>query len=192
MTAVKKPSSRRAVFDASFGDLSLNNNTPSESYLGQSICYAYPKIEDFKRTVLESGRGCMIWKRDLKRYFLQIPLDPAEYPLVCFVWRCRLFFFSAHMFGIRHAGLHGQKITDSVTWIHRRLGLETAAEHMFRSINYSDDIGGCEDTLDKANAAYDALAILLDVLVSRSPSPKRTPLQQGCPTLVSSSTPGRW
>ena len=68
------------------------------------------------------------------------------------------------MFGIRHAGLHGQKITDSVTWIHRRLGLETAAEHMFRSINYSDDIGGCEDTLDKANATYDALAILLDDL----------------------------
>ena len=164
MTAVKKPSSRRAVFDASFGDLSLNNNTPSDSYLGQSICYAYPKIKDFKRLVLESGRGCMIWKRDLKRYFLQIPLDPAEYPLVCFVWRCRLFFFSAHMFGIRHAGLHGQKITDSVTWIHRRLGLETAAENMFRSINYSDDIGGCEDTLDKANAAYDALAILLDDL----------------------------
>ena len=50
MTAVKKPSSRRAVFDASFGDLSLNNNTPSDSYLGQSICYVYPKIKEFKRS----------------------------------------------------------------------------------------------------------------------------------------------
>ena len=37
MTAVKKPAARRAVFDASFGDLSLNNNTPSDTYLGMPI-----------------------------------------------------------------------------------------------------------------------------------------------------------
>jgi hypothetical protein len=37
MTSPKKPSSRRAVFDASFGDLSLNNNTPSDQYMGQPI-----------------------------------------------------------------------------------------------------------------------------------------------------------
>ena len=37
MTAVKKPDSRRCVFDASFGDHSLNNNTPADYYMGQPI-----------------------------------------------------------------------------------------------------------------------------------------------------------
>ena len=35
MTAEKKPSSRRCVFDATFGDFSLNNSTPSDQYMGQ-------------------------------------------------------------------------------------------------------------------------------------------------------------
>ena len=37
MTAIKKPSSRRPVFDASFGDLSINNNTPEKEYLDLGI-----------------------------------------------------------------------------------------------------------------------------------------------------------
>ena len=76
MTAVKKPSGRRAVFDASFGDVSLNDVTHPDTYLGEQILYTFPKIEDFKSLVLDCGQGCFMWKRDLKRYFLQIPLDP--------------------------------------------------------------------------------------------------------------------
>ena len=175
MTAAKKPGGRRAVFDASFGDLSLNNNTPSDYYLGQPISYAFPKIEDFKRLILECGKGCLIWKRDLSRYFLQIPLDPLEFPLVAFIWRCSLFFFCGLMFGLKHSGFQGQKITDSVTWIHRRLGLETTSGKLYNSINYSDDIGGCEASLDQANAAYEALAVLLTDLGLRESKSKAHP-----------------
>ena len=48
MTAPKKPDSRRTVFDASFGEKSLNNATPSDYYLGQLCVYAHPKIDDFR------------------------------------------------------------------------------------------------------------------------------------------------
>ena len=111
MTAVKKPDGRRAVFDATFGEQSLNNSTPTETYLNQPTCYDFPKIEDFKRFILECGEGCFIWKRDLSRYYLQLPTDPIEYPLLCFVWRSAMFFFCALMFGLRHAGLYGQRVT---------------------------------------------------------------------------------
>ena len=161
MTAIKKPDSRRCVFDASFGDHSLNNNTPADHYMGQPICYAYPKIEDFRRLVLKCGVGCFLWKRDLSRYYLQIPLCPSEYPVVCFVWRCVLYFFAGLMFGLRHAGYQAQRLTDAVTWIHGRLGLEYSGEEMFNSINYSDDIGGAEPTLVRATASSNALAALL-------------------------------
>ena len=164
MTATKKPDSRRAVFDATFGDLSMNNGTPSDLYLGQPFTYAYPKIEDFKRLVLECGRGSYIWKRDLSRFYLQIPLDPCEYPLVCCIWRKKLFFFCSLMFGLKHSGLQGQKVTTAVTWAHRRLGLETDSQTMYRSLNYSDDIGGGETTLERATSSFEALNTLFSDL----------------------------
>ena len=124
MTAPKKPASRRAVYDGTFGDFSLNNATPSEYYMGVKCEYSYPKIADFQQIVLKCGRGCYIWKRDLSRYYLQLPLDPTEYRYTCAVWRGLLFFFVALMFGLRHSGLQGQKVSNAVSWIHRNKGLE--------------------------------------------------------------------
>ena len=49
MTAVKKPAGRRAVFDGTFGEYSLNNNTPTDMYMNESFTYDFPKVEDFKR-----------------------------------------------------------------------------------------------------------------------------------------------
>ena len=164
MTAPKKPDGRRCVFDATFGDMSLNNCTPQDTYLDQPFTYDFPKVEDFKRFVLSCGKGCYIWKRDLSRYYLQLPIDPLEYPLLCFIWRLKMFFFCSFMFGLRHAGLQGQRITSAVTWAHRRLGLETDSETLFNSLNYSDDIGGCETTLDRATQSYDALGKLFSDL----------------------------
>ena len=161
MTAPKKPSSRRPVFDATYGDCSLNNNTPSDLYLGQPMDYAYPRIEDFKRLVLKKGPSCYIWKRDLSRFFLQIPLCPVDYPKVMFVWRQCLYFFAGLMFGLTKSGYQGQRVTNAVTWIHQRLGLETDLEEMFASMNYSDDIGGAESTLARATASFSALGNLL-------------------------------
>ena len=161
MTAPKKPGGRRPVFDATFGDHSLNNNTPSDHYLGQPMEYAYPRIEDFKCLVLRKGVGCWIWKRDLSRFFMQIPLCPVDYPKVMFVWRRMLFFFAGLMFGLRNSGYQGQRVTNAVTWIHQRLGLSTDDEQKYSSINYSDDIGGVEATKERATVSFTALSDLL-------------------------------
>ena len=144
--------------------MSLNNNTPQDTYLSQPFSYDFPQIEDFKNIILECGSGSYCWKRDLSRYYLQLPVDPTEYPLLCFVWRGMMFFFCGLMFGLRHAGLQGQKVTTAVTWIHRRLGLDTELQQMFNSLNYSDDIGGCERTLSRATESYQALGSLLSDL----------------------------
>ena len=176
MTAIKKPDSRRCVFDASFGDHSLNNNTPADHYMGQPIDYAYPRIEDFRRLIIKCGVGCFIWKRDLSRYYLQIPLCPSDYPLVCFVWRSAVYFFAGLMFGLKHSGYQAQRLTDAVTWIHARLGLEHEGGKMFNSINYSDDIGGAETTLARATESSNALAsLLVDLGLEESKSKEHKP-----------------
>ena len=164
MTAPKKPSSRRTVFDASFGDFSLNNSTPGEYYLGQPCVYTYPKIDDFRRLVLRCGPGSFMFKRDLSRFFLQIPLDPVEYHRVGLLWRGLFFFFVGLAFGLRHSGLQGQKLTDALSWIHRRLGLESVGEELFNVVNYSDDLGGCETELSRAEESFTKLKQLMDDL----------------------------
>ena len=164
MTAEKKPGGRRPVFDATFGEFSLNNGTPTDQYLGQALNFSYPKIEDFRRLVILSGKNCFLWKRDLSSFYLQLPMDPVEYPKVSFIWRSVLYFFTGLMFGLCNSGYNAQRTTDAVTWIHRGLGLETEAAKPYNSINYSDDIGGVETTEERAMQSSVALSDLLEDL----------------------------
>ena len=191
MSAAKKPSSRRAVFDATFGPHSLNSATPSEEYLGETISYSYPRLEDFQHLILKCGSGCFLFKRDLSRYYLQLPLDPVEYCYTGAVWRLLYFFFVSLMFGLRHSGYQGQKVSDAISWVHKNLGLEYvlpadqpspvqeqcvevhsdiracldhARPQTYNNVNYCDDFGGVEWSLHKATASFNALGSLLSEL----------------------------
>ena len=159
MTSFKKPCSRRPVFDASFGS-SLNKITPQDYYLEYRAEYDFPKLDNLEEMILETGRGALLWKRDLSRYFLQLPLDPVDYKRMGFIWRQNFFFFVSYMFGLRHSGWAGQAITSAVTWIHRGLGIAWDGEP-FRSLNYSDDLAGVEQGEKRAFASFKAMGDLL-------------------------------
>ena len=105
-----------------------------------------------------------MWKRDLSSFFLQIPIDPTDYPKLSFIWRGLLYFFTGFMFGLTLAGYNAQRVSDAVTWIHRGLGLETDSEKPYNSLNYSDDFGGVEATMERATESSLALASLLEEL----------------------------
>ena len=180
MTAVKKPNSRRTVFDASFSDFSLNLNTP-DSYLDDDYDFNFPKLDQFADLILKCGKGCFMWKRDLSRFFLQLPLDPIEYDKVGCVWRGQLLIFTSFVWGTRHAGLNGQRVSDAVSHIHHNLGNYTNCIHKsggcdadclhvttktdstepFISLNYSDDFGGLSATFDRAMLSFDVMGSLL-------------------------------
>ena len=158
MTSFKKPSSRRPVFDASFGS-SLNKITPQDYYLEYRAVYDFPKLDDLERMILDVGKGALLWKRDLSRFFLQLPLDPVDYRRTGFIWRQNFFFFVSYMFGLRHSGWAGQSITSAVTWIHRGLGIAFDGAP-YNSLNYSDDLAGAEP-LERADASFQAMGDLL-------------------------------
>ena len=164
MTAHKKVKSRRTVFDATFGDKSLNNATPSDSYMGLPCKYTFPKIEDYKTMILNSGHGAFMWKRDLSRFYLQLPLDPTEYNRVGVIWRGLFFFFVGLAFGLRHSGLQGQRVTDAVSWILRGLGRDNGSGQPYQVCNYVDDLGGVETNMARATAAFEKLGWLLSDL----------------------------
>ena len=175
MTAVKKPAGRRCVFDATFGTNSLNNATPSSFYMEEPCVYTYPKINDFRAMILKCGPRSFMFKRDLSRYFLQLPLCPSEYHRVAFVWRSLIFIFVGLMFGLRHSGLQGQKVTDAVSWIHRRQGLESPQEEMFNLCNYSDNFGGVQSDPLQAQRSFVGLGNLLADLGLDEASSKAVP-----------------
>ena len=160
MTAHKKPLGRRTVFDATYGDFSINNATPGDCYLGQPTSYSYPKVEDFRVLVLNAGKGAFMWKRDLSRFYLQLPMDPVDFNKVAMIWRGVFFFFIGLAFGLRHSGLNGQRVTDAVSWILRRLGLTTDRELAYNVVNYVDDLGGVESSHRAATEAFKALGWL--------------------------------
>ena len=122
MTSPKKPNSRRTVFDASFSEYSLNVNTPDKLYLGEEYEFSFPKLDEFSNSILKYGSGCFMWKRDLSRFFLQLPLDPLDYDKVGCVWRGQLLLFVSYVWGTRHAGMNGQRVTNAVSAIHRSIG----------------------------------------------------------------------
>ena len=129
MTSHKKPSSRRTVFDASFSNFSLNLNTPEKLYLEDDFDFSYPKLDDFAQLILKFGPNCFLWKRDLARFFLQLPLDPLDYDKVGCVWRGQLLLYTSFVWGTRHAGMNGQRVTDAVAQIHQNLRLSSNCIH---------------------------------------------------------------
>ena len=177
MTAPKKPDSRRAIFDASFGDFSLNMNTPEKCYLLDEFEFTFPKVDDFGKLILQLGRGAYMWKRDLSRFFLQLPLDPLDFDKVCFVWRGFLFFFTSYIWGCRHAGMNGQRVSNLISAVHRSIGCNDSLLRIFTSLdssscsliefntlNYSDDFCGAEADPERAAASFDAMGRLLTEL----------------------------
>ena len=181
MTAAKKPSSRRGVFDASFSDFSLNMNTPEKFYIGEDSNFTFPRLDDFSALILSLGRGCFLWKRDLHRFFLQLPLDPYDYDKVGCIWRGELFIFTSEIWGCRHAGLNGQQVTNLVTEIHRNLGRNSGCVHTSDSLKLlcpnsdsncfsspfnvlNDDLAGTEKEYGRAVQSFNILGDLLDSL----------------------------
>ena len=74
MTADKdKGKARRVCFDLSFPELSVNAATPEKEFMGAPAFYNFPKIDEFEDMIVELGPGCLLWKSDLSRFFMQIP-----------------------------------------------------------------------------------------------------------------------
>ena len=68
------------------------------------------------------------------------------------------------MFGLRHSGLQGQKVTDAVSWVHRQQGLDTNEDKHFNIVNYSDDLGGVEASPEHAQRSFLGVENLLSDL----------------------------
>ena len=115
----------------------------------------FPRVDDFTLRIFSLGKGCVMFKIDLSRYFRQLPLDPGDYSLIGYMIEGRFYFDKVLPMGMRSAPYIAQRVTNAITYIHQQLG--------YFLLNYVDDFVGAE-LRNMVWAAYRALTTLLENL----------------------------
>ena len=84
---------RRIILDLSFppGN-AVNDGIMKDDYMGLPAKLTFPWVDDFAIHIYTLGKGCMMFKIDLSRYFRQLPLDPGDYSLIGYVINGDIYF----------------------------------------------------------------------------------------------------
>ena len=126
LTREKKDSKqRRVIMDLSWPlppGLSVNGGTPRDHFLGAPRKMHLPSAGDYCDLIRAAGRGCYLYAMDVARTYRQLPLDPSDWPLVCFLFEGRYFVDISLPFGLRWAASHCQDVTNILAAKLRRRG----------------------------------------------------------------------
>lgn len=95
---------------------------------------SYPKVDDLVGIIKEKGPDYLIFKKDLKKAYRQIPICPGDLHLVGFNWNNSLFVDRVLPMGLRSSAQICQRVTTAVCFIYYKMG--------YMAINYLDDFGG--------------------------------------------------
>ena len=57
---------------------SVNDGIPKGQYLGEEFILVYPSVDELMKLIKIAGPGCMLYKRDLKHAYRQIPIDTRD------------------------------------------------------------------------------------------------------------------
>lgn len=134
---------------------SVNSGIPKDQYLGQDFHLAYPSVDQLAHIILDRGPGCLLYKRDLRRAYRQLPVDPGDIHLLGFKWDGYLYIDRVLPFGLRSAAMACQRTTNAIAHIQNL--------HGFDIVNYLDDFAGCEKPL-KATSAFNSIGETLTSL----------------------------
>ena len=153
MTREKSNSTnRRVIIDLSFPQgKSVNAGSAKDIYLGTPFVLKLPTIDHITNRIRSLGRGCMIYKIDIKRAFRHVKLDPRDYDLLG-LRQDKWFLDTCLPFGFRHGSALFQRLSDAVR--------HTMRQRSHDVINYIDDILGIE-LPSRVDASFDALSSLL-------------------------------
>ncbi|XP_035695801.1 uncharacterized protein LOC118429421 [Branchiostoma floridae] len=146
--------------------LSVNSGIPTDAYYGVPFKLTLPRLDDFLDIVVAKGPACLMFKRDLRRYYRQIPVDPKDYALLGFTWRGLVFVDTSLPFGLSSSTFLAQRVSDAVNYVFHLDGYD--------AVNYIDDFGGADEP-DRATDAYEHLGKLIQDLGLEESAQKAEP-----------------
>lgn len=133
----KDSTERRVILDLSFPKgKAVNDFISKKEFLGKQIEIIFPKVDDFVQLIKYKGRGCMLFKLDLRRAYRQIPICPSCYNLVAFTWKKHIFFDTVLSMGSRSAAYCCQSLTNAIVFMMFKIGISV--------LNYLDDLASAE------------------------------------------------
>ena len=149
----KDTEERRVILDLSFPKgHAVNDFISKDDYLGEKIDLIYPKVDDFIQIIKSKGKGCLLFKKDLRRAFRQFPICPSSYNLVGFVWKKHIFCDTVLAMGCRSSAYLCQRVTNAISFIMFKIGVLV--------LNYLDDLASAEKE-ELAEFAYNTLGSVL-------------------------------
>ena len=153
MSVPKEETERRVIVDFSFPPgASINDGTPQSSYLDCDTDFDLPSVQSMVGRINELGRGCLLYKRDLKGAFRQFSLDPGSYIFTGLQWQGKVLVDTRLAMGLRSSAFCCQAVTEMIAKVASREG------HV---LVYLDDFGGAESK-ERATIVFNHLGKMLD------------------------------
>ena len=152
MSVPKENDKRRVIVNFSFPPgKSINDGIPKATYLDFDVQFSLPSVRSMVDRINCLGKGCLIFKRDLRGAFRQFNSDPGDYNFTGLMWDGMIFLDTRLAMGLRSAAYCCQSVTEMVA--------KVAAQESFILV-YLDDFGGAEEQ-SKAWASFRHLGWLL-------------------------------
>lgn len=149
----KDTDERRVIVDLSFPQgKAVNDGILKDQYLNEEINIRYPTVDDLVDLIKKKGKSCHLFKRDLKRAYRQIFIDPGDVHLMGYKWKGHMYFDTVLTMGLRSAAYICMQTTSAIRYMCEINGFEI--------LNYLDDLAGCEIP-GKSKWAFDCLGELL-------------------------------
>lgn len=148
MTRPKRDSDkRRIIVDLSYpeGD-AVNDGINISSIYGRDTTYSLPSINDLVLHIKNAPKTAWIWKADLSRAYRQLRVDPIDTPLLAIKFSDCTYIDLCPPFGCRSSSGACHRVSQAVVYLMAQKG--------FTVLAFLDDFAGCEQSKDKADAAY--------------------------------------
>ena len=105
----KDTNERRFILDLSFPKgHSINDSVSKDFYLGQKISLSYPNVDDLVNIIKLKGKGCLLFKRDLRRFYRQIGIDIGDASIVGYSFNGFVYFDKVLSMGLKSAAFIAQ------------------------------------------------------------------------------------
>ena len=75
------------------------------SFLAAGPLIRYSALKIWTVSNISLGRGCLLYKRDLRKAYRQFPVDPHDYHLLGYTWGGQYYFDTVLTMGLRSAAM---------------------------------------------------------------------------------------
>ena len=114
--------------------VSVNSGTTRESSLGSYKKMRLPSAQDFCDLIHTAGKGWYLYSADVAQAYRQLPLDPRDWPLVCFTFNGAYYTDISLPFCLHWAAAHCKDVTNLITRELNSRGVTV--------LSYINDFGG--------------------------------------------------